>query len=212
MSQESSRICYDSTAIAEQPYPEIHGRRDHRATILPCGHIFGDHCISQYLRGFEEDGRDPTCPACRTKLEHEKCVHACLGTAVPSCQTLICTVPPTLSEGGKITDSCCKCDLTEVVRFLLREALIEATLPVDHSICVSAGLSGDPVWFKPYDKGGDEEPDAQEVLDKSWELQQFIIMSERRLRKKHLHEWSTGDLTGLKLEVHVYKYEEQEED
>ncbi|RMJ08942.1 hypothetical protein CDV36_011428 [Fusarium kuroshium] len=212
MSQEPPKICFDSTAIAKGPYSEIHGIRDHRATILPCGHIFGDRCIAQYLNGCEKVGLDPTCPACRTKLEHEKCVHACLGMPVPSRQTLICTVPPTLSEGGKITGLCCVCDLKDVAKFLLEEALLEATLPVDRSICVSADLSGDPVWFKPHDKGGDEEPDVEEIFDKSWELQQFIDMSVRRLKAKHLRKWSTGNLTGLKLEAHVYKYEEQEED
>lgn len=37
------------------------------AVRLPCGHIFGSHCISTWISGWE-NGDPPSCPSCRALL------------------------------------------------------------------------------------------------------------------------------------------------
>lgn len=201
----SCQICFESTTIGGRPYSNLGSQRDHRGSILACGHIFGDNCIAKYLRECEkEDGRDPNCPTCRANLQHAECSHACLGIPVPNCPTQLSTVLPTLSEGGKIAQVCCMCELAEVVECLIHEIILTTPAPADHFICATAHLPGEKFWVEPFESGIPQGSEAEWEIQMSEALQELLNESERRLRQKHLYVWSTGNLAGLKLELHFY--------
>lgn len=208
----SCQICFEPTTVGGQPYRNYAPKRDHRATILPCGHIFGDSCIATYLREGEQPARKPNCPACRANLKHAGCPHACLGTPVPNCPAEVSTVLPILSEGGKIAEVCCLCELGETVECLIHKIMLTTTVPPDHFICALANFPTDHLWVRLH---GDETP--QEAAEVEWETQmseafrELIDESEAQLRQKHLQgEWNTGNLAGLQLRFPLCKDDDEE--
>ncbi|KAI0155039.1 hypothetical protein GGR57DRAFT_512002 [Xylariaceae sp. FL1272] len=54
-------ICWDFIPIIGDNWQEDH-RSDHLGKMLPCGHVFGDSCITNWLE------TNDTCPECRQKL------------------------------------------------------------------------------------------------------------------------------------------------
>ncbi|KAI8723519.1 RING-type domain-containing protein [Fusarium sp. LHS14.1] len=203
------QICFESTTVGGPPYSNVDPQRDHRASILACGHIFGDKCIAKYLKKCEKkEERVPNCPTCRATLQHAECSHACLGIPVPNYSSQLCTVLPTLTEDGKIADLCSMCELSEVVECLIHEIILTTPAPADHFICAIAHLPDERLWVKPFESEIRPGSEAEWQIQMSETLKELLRESEKRLRQKHLYEWSTGSLAGLKLELHFYTNEE----
>ncbi|KAL2691761.1 hypothetical protein Neosp_002152 [[Neocosmospora] mangrovei] len=120
------------------------------------------------------------------------------------------TVLPILPE-GKIAGLCCMCELVEVVECLIHEIILTTPAPADHFICAIAHLPDDRVLVKPFESQIPPGSETEWQIQMSETLKELLSESEKRLRQKHLHEWSTGSLTGLKLELHFYTNEENEE-
>ncbi|UPK97133.1 hypothetical protein LCI18_008068 [Fusarium solani-melongenae] len=196
-------IYLESTTVGGQPYKVMRFEWDHRACILPCGHIFGDKCIDGYLEDCIQSRRLPDCPTCRAILQHTECAHACMGVAMPSRQTEMDNVLPTLSEGSRIAEECCMCDLTTRAASLIRKSTVK--LPTDHFFTVSAIFPRNRVWVR---SGEDDSilgkaKVQQEIKDGP--LKEKLNQLESQLKRKHLVEWSSGDLAGLKLGLHISK-------
>lgn len=204
----SCQICFEPTTVGGPQYSNVDPERDHRASILACGHIFGDNCITKYLKKCEKkEGRVPNCPTCRATLQHAECSHACLGIPVPNCPTQLSTVLPTLSEGGKVAELCCMCELAEVVECLIHEIILTTPAPADHFICAIVHLPDVKFCVKPSESEIPPGSEAEWQIQMSETLKELLNESERQLRQKHLHAWSTGSLAGLKLELHFYTNE-----
>ncbi|RWA11841.1 hypothetical protein EKO27_g3262 [Xylaria grammica] len=43
--------------------------------VLPCGHFFGDECITAWVKYGSHGDKPPTCPSCRFELVHPMCKH-----------------------------------------------------------------------------------------------------------------------------------------
>jgi hypothetical protein len=91
-------ICFESELVVSRPRSNI---RDETPAILPCGHVFGHKCISEWLESHS------TCPTCRLKLKHTKCGHVL--EAIPIHIYDILQIPKTIPRGGWIGETCAQC-------------------------------------------------------------------------------------------------------
>ncbi|KAK4655703.1 hypothetical protein QC762_304735 [Podospora pseudocomata] len=73
--------------------------------VLPCGHIFGQACIRQWMQDHDQ------CPVCRTPMVHELCKHKI--RLRPLWKETIWLVPRTIPDGGKIAAFCSTCEAVE---------------------------------------------------------------------------------------------------
>lgn len=77
---------------------------DHTPALLPCGHVFGYHCLSIWRR----QSGNRSCPACRTSFEYPLCQHPVPAKLLDAVSVF--TLPPTLAEeAGCIPDECHDC-------------------------------------------------------------------------------------------------------
>ncbi|KAG8668535.1 hypothetical protein FPOAC2_07826 [Fusarium poae] len=102
-------ICYDKMGVHETR----DGNEDHRATILPCGHMIGNVCLTR--------GGLETCPICRADITHPSCQHPFEGMIMPARLRMLNTVPEELSKGGYITDQCRECRVGEMANNILED-------------------------------------------------------------------------------------------
>ncbi|KAK4181824.1 hypothetical protein QBC36DRAFT_316656 [Triangularia setosa] len=73
--------------------------------VLPCGHMFGQDCIRQWMENHDQ------CPVCRTPMVHELCRHQV--RLRPMWRDLMWLIPRTLPDGGKIAPFCRHCEAAE---------------------------------------------------------------------------------------------------
>ncbi|KAK0665883.1 hypothetical protein QBC41DRAFT_158327 [Cercophora samala] len=73
--------------------------------VLPCGHMFGQACIRQWMQDHDR------CPVCRTAMVHELCRHKI--KIRPMWQDTVWLIPRTVPDGGKIGAYCSRCEEVE---------------------------------------------------------------------------------------------------
>ncbi|KAK0735808.1 hypothetical protein B0T21DRAFT_192387 [Apiosordaria backusii] len=73
--------------------------------VLPCGHMFGQACIRQWM------DRQDSCPICRTPMVHELCGHKV--RLRPMWQDAVWLIPRTIPDGGRIAPFCRHCEAAE---------------------------------------------------------------------------------------------------
>ncbi|TLS25680.1 hypothetical protein PpBr36_07965 [Pyricularia pennisetigena] len=83
------------------------GDETEKATVLPCGHMFGKDCLASW-RSANEDGF--SCPTCRSSLIFSSCGHTVPGLTVGR----TADVPLTSPEGGRIPTHCNDCRLSKI--------------------------------------------------------------------------------------------------
>ncbi|KAL7626493.1 hypothetical protein AAE478_003265 [Parahypoxylon ruwenzoriense] len=111
-----------------------------RTVALPCGHVFGDRCMTSLLA----EGVDLNCPSCGFKLKYQACKHTIPPALVPVDDhgPARDRFPLTIPEGGNDPRNCLECRW-KMIRSNLRYALAEecvlcrqrseARMPVDAS-------------------------------------------------------------------------------
>ncbi|RGP77517.1 hypothetical protein FLONG3_4302 [Fusarium longipes] len=96
----------------------------HRATIFPCGHIFGKSCIEVAFN--KESTLRPVCFTCREDLAHPQCPHMHHGLPMPCSKEELDTIPPVLAKEGLISSSCIPC-LAENTAVELTARILKST-------------------------------------------------------------------------------------
>ncbi|KAK7752768.1 Checkpoint protein hus1 [Diatrype stigma] len=88
--------------------------------VVPCGHIFGYHCLSKWAWEEITDSKPPTCPICRLKLVHPGCGHLVRIQPYNVRASRRSQLPGTIHEGGSLNDFCEQCE-HEIFEEVLQE-------------------------------------------------------------------------------------------
>lgn len=78
--------------------------------VVPCGHMFGYHCLSKWVWEEITDSKIPSCPVCRLKLVHAGCGHLVRIQPYNVRAPRRSQLPPTIHEGGTFNDFCEHCE------------------------------------------------------------------------------------------------------
>ena len=107
------KICLDSKLKMpgkySQPSVTDPGVNLEPTSVLPCGHIFGNHCLTKYIRLKISNNETPNCPMCRFSLVHSRCRHHIPIRPYSSWLSRHGQLPLTIPEGGKVPPSCFVC-------------------------------------------------------------------------------------------------------
>ncbi|KAF4977463.1 hypothetical protein FZEAL_6027 [Fusarium zealandicum] len=199
-------ICYDDTVVCPQSHQAEDGREHHGATVLPCGHIFGKKCIST-LFAYNET---PSCPTCRTPLQHTTCGHSHPGMAMPHEKSSLSSLPATISEGGKISGKCVECWLHVMIQQLSLKAnmYISCTTPrpADTHVGVSVQIAGQRWNPIPHFPEFHKFVAVQDLVMTRF-LKELCQYGARKMRQMYATEWMSGDLTGVEFHTYFYQME-----
>ncbi|KAI1373449.1 hypothetical protein F4677DRAFT_223809 [Hypoxylon crocopeplum] len=96
-----------------------------RTVALPCGHVFGDRCISDLLA----QGTDLGCPSCGFKMSYQGCGHIIRPAPVPvdGYEPIRDLFPLTMPEGGNDPQNCTECRWKQIrsnIRYALSDECI----------------------------------------------------------------------------------------
>ncbi|CAG7559247.1 unnamed protein product [Fusarium equiseti] len=109
-------ICFE--LMATSPGQNL-GNLCHEAFILPCGHMFGQSCIEEWMKGARRRHYKYSCPACRaTMKQHSKCGHPIRGRCIPPSRDEYPNVSSVRSEGGGQLSRCTRCVATGAIKLL----------------------------------------------------------------------------------------------
>ncbi|KAL0933144.1 uncharacterized protein CTRU02_212107 [Colletotrichum truncatum] len=97
------QVCHQSRFVFDENADTETGARlsDSVPAIMPCGHIAGARCLSEWLRDHD------TCPFCRHELVYNGCGHQIPTRHITKEEIFL--IPPTIPEGGDIPNLCIWC-------------------------------------------------------------------------------------------------------
>ncbi|KAI2613259.1 hypothetical protein GGR54DRAFT_330532 [Hypoxylon sp. NC1633] len=100
-----------------------------RTVALPCGHVFGDRCLS----GVMTEPSDFSCPSCGFKMTYQGCGHIIPPTIIPvdGYEPIRDTFPLTMPEGGSDPSNCMDCRW-KMIRSNIRYALADECVLCRH--------------------------------------------------------------------------------
>ncbi|KAI1052426.1 hypothetical protein LB507_007625 [Fusarium sp. FIESC RH6] len=119
-------ICFELMATSPGQDP---GNLCHEAIILPCGHMFGQSCIEEWIQSKERRHYKYSCPKCRAVMKpFVKCHHPIRGRCIPPSRDEYPTVSPMITPGARQFAKCTRCVATgglELLRKLTGKPRVE---------------------------------------------------------------------------------------
>lgn len=80
-------------------------------TVAPCGHIFGFHCLANWVMWELGKGETPRCPVCRDGLAYKQCGHLIRVQPYNVHVSRQKQLPWTVHEGGRVPPFCEDCEM-----------------------------------------------------------------------------------------------------
>ncbi|KAI0148463.1 hypothetical protein GGR57DRAFT_241484 [Xylariaceae sp. FL1272] len=120
----------------------LQARNIERTVAFPCGHVFGDRCVSKMF--VDDRNKSPACPVCGYQMSYTGCGHAIAPALIP----VNGTAPVrdlfalTVSEGGQPPRNCKQC------RWKAIEKKLSYALSSECVICrqkLKTGFPTDPI-------------------------------------------------------------------
>ena len=213
-------ICFERMTIKryEHDFKKLtsSGRRvSHRASISPCGHMFGDSCIYKMLNSDQNSDKKSACPICRLSLKHEFCSHAIEGAAMPhrweaddQLQDME-KLPLTVSEGGKLSSSCIECLLARSLSGLRNTAhllLDQQEYPDTEELRLDVYALGNGLEYHYIDE---PDSDSRCYVEEFWEareiLQDLCDRYADTLKRESLNRWCKFQSQTLTFKIALYR-------
>ncbi|KAK4193846.1 hypothetical protein QBC35DRAFT_7874 [Podospora australis] len=156
-------ICQESELTIPYRGPSRTMDDDTVPCLLPCGHMFGQKCLARHL------AVNQNCPSCRLSLTHPGCGHKIRMRPLENA-TRFWHLPATISNGGKIADTCDLCVGFELYKTAQIMWIGLASLYyVQKEIYEKSGLESDKVKMETLKKTMDDEMEKFRVdRDKKW--------------------------------------------
>ncbi|KAF4470815.1 hypothetical protein FALBO_2275 [Fusarium albosuccineum] len=201
-------ICFEP--LKRHPDTERHEvgqpHRDHRGSILPCGHFFGDRCLYDFQKTkFNEFGEPPACPTCNSQQpRHPGCNHLVNDRDLPSTVKEAECLPQILTRGGTLSEKCSWCQLIDSTNEIMDH--IEETGPTpEFWPAVTTSVSFADYFFnrcKTHAYGDHEMRVFLNHIHLEGELLAFIRGVERQLARSSATHWQSLDLHQVTFHLH----------
>ncbi|KAF5007284.1 hypothetical protein FDECE_6373 [Fusarium decemcellulare] len=201
-------ICYEP--LNRHPDTERHlvmqPHRDHRGSILPCGHFFGDKCLYDYVKfRWTQFGEPPACPTCSSPQPHHPgCNHLARDRDLPSTLKEAVCIPKLLTQGGTLSEKCSWCQLIDSISKIMIHVYEYGPTP-EFWPAVRTSVS-----FADFFLDGTERKTRGE--DETWvflnhihqrgELLTFIRDVERQLARSSATHWQSLDFNQVAFRLH----------
>ncbi|KAM0427605.1 hypothetical protein ACHAPT_007566 [Fusarium lateritium] len=203
--------CLESMTVSGQEHirdPQVYNLT-HGAHILPCGHIFGEKCITQMWEySFNEHGWF-ACPICRRYMDfHRHCCHDINSLPMPETLEEIQTFPPTLGEVDKIlvTDKCGDCMiLDEVVNLssMAQNHLPPKLVLYEGEYLAVSAMGSFKMWAPPtWPDSGDT---IVATLSPVGVLAELCELSRKSLAENSQGKWWSVNFRDLEYRLHIVR-------
>ncbi|KAJ4141685.1 hypothetical protein NW768_000901 [Fusarium equiseti] len=157
----------------------------HEAFILPCGHMFGQSCIEEWMKSAQRRRYVYSCPACRAKMKrHSKCGHPIRGRCIPPSRDEYSNVSPLMSEGSKQLSRCTRCLTTGAIE-VLKDFIGDLGVELEPGQTANFRLvspDASQQFILPYTKGKeyhvDRNLDLPEQVRRGWTRVQNRLIAE----------------------------------
>ncbi|KAF4445919.1 hypothetical protein F53441_10390 [Fusarium austroafricanum] len=195
-------ICGDQMEIEPSGRKNDASNLGHAAHILPCGHIIGLSCLHEAWNYASENFIDILCPDCKTNVDYSACGHTCYGMPVPPSMDKLDSLPPLITDGGKIADYCRSCLINDMLARCNISLMTDHQVPKDVKdvkdvhIGISIKSQGEAFYSRPVD-GPLEDIKMTKDMKKA-------IRAIKRLSDAQGSIWGGAMLGDSKIKIHHF--------
>lgn len=204
-------LCFERMSVFDNEHirdPAMDGYT-HGAHILPCGHIFGEKCLSRIWQYAHQADGWFACPACRQVLGyHQHCCHDLNSLPMPQSVAEIKQFPY-LRDNVLVSNKCGDCIMLDEVRNLSSMAQNHLP-PVDlrhgEYIGVSITAPNSTMWAPSTDLYNSDP--IVRTMRLSGALNELCELSRRSLSENWEGVWRSVDFRVLEYHLHVFRVSE----